>query len=119
METSEKIRIGILTQPVSDKVEPSELPRPDQYILDPLKSFLEHSGRAEVLAIRYDLCHEPDTLKRTLDSLDGVLYTGGFLQIQTYSKMPTASLWYYNTATEILKYCVATKLPLLGICQGF
>lgn len=68
-----------MTQPVSDKVEPQDLPKPDQYILDPLKSFLEHSGRVQVVPVRYDLCHEPDTLRKTLDCLDGVLLTGGFL----------------------------------------
>jgi len=84
-----------------------------------LKSFLERSGRVQVVPIRYDLCNDLHNLKRSLDSCEGVLYTGGFLQIRTKSQMPTACRWYYETATEVLKYCMENKMPLLAICQGF
>ena len=110
------VRIGILTQPVSDKIDPKDLAPPDQYILDPLKAFIENSGDAVVVSIRYNLIDEPDILRRTLDSLDGVLFTGGFLGIKIYNEMPPATLTYNNTAAYILKYVMETKIPLLGIC---
>jgi gamma-glutamyl-gamma-aminobutyrate hydrolase PuuD len=110
------VRIGVLTQPVSDKIDPKDLTPPDQYILDPLKSFLEHSGDGVVVALRYNLIDEPDILRKTLDSLDGILFTGGFLSIRYYHEMPPAALTYTNTAAFILKYVMETKIPLLGIC---
>jgi len=113
------LRIGILTQPVSDKIDPKDLLPPDQYILDPLKNFIEDSGDTVVVALRYNLIDEPDILRRTLDSLDGILFTGGFLGIRYYNEMPPAALTYYNTAAFILKYVIETKIPLLAICQGF
>jgi len=129
-----RVRIGILTQPVSDKIEPDELKPPDQYILDPLKSWLEASG-AECVPLRYDLINTKDLLCETLDCVDGVLFTGGFLQIKNWNKMPTITSNYYNCAKEIFRgmnaspfeillsmfflYCIKTNLPLLGICQGF
>ena len=33
--------------------------------------------------------------------------------------MPPATIAFYNTVKEVVKYCVENKLPLLGICQGF
>jgi hypothetical protein len=98
------VRIGVLTQPVSDKIDPKDLTPPDQYILDPLKCFIEDSGDGVVVALRYNLIDEPDILRRTLDSLDGILFTGGFLSIRYYHEMPPAALTYTNTAAFILKY---------------
>ena len=113
------VRIGILTQPKNDRIDPKDLKEPDQYILDPLKSFIEDSGDGVVVALRYDLIDEPDILRRTLDSLDGILFPGGFSSIRHYKDMPHGALTYYNTAAFILKYVMETKIPLLAICQGF
>lgn len=110
-----RVRIGILTQPVSDKIEPDEFKPPDQYVLDPLKSWLEASG-AECVPLRFDLVNTPDLLKLTLDCVDGVLFTGGFLQLNEWNKMPSVTRTYYNCAKEILLYCIGAKCPLLGIC---
>ena len=110
------VRIGVLTQPVSDKIDPKDLAPPDQYILDPLKAFIENSGDGVVVSLRYNLIDEPDILRRTLDSLDGILFTGGFLGIKIYNEMPPAAITYYKTAAYILKYVMETKIPLLGIC---
>ena len=120
METTsqKQIRIGVLTQPVSDKMEPDEFKPPDQYVLDPLKSFLEAAG-ALVVPLRYNLIDTPELLKKTLECLDGVLFTGGFLQIKAWKQMPTVTRTYYNCAKEVFQYCMETKLPLLAICQGF
>ena len=112
---TKKVRIGVLTQPISDKIEPADLKAPDQYVLNPLKVFLEANG-AEVVALRYDLVDEPSILRQSLDSLDGVLFTGGFLQIKVFSRMPTITRTYYKTATEVFKYVMETKLPLFAIC---
>lgn len=50
-------------------------------ILHPIKCFLEANNQAVAVPIRYDLSDDPETLRRTLDSLDGVLFPGGFLSI--------------------------------------
>ena len=80
-----------------------------------MKAFLESTG-AVVVAIRFDLIEHPDVLRKSLDSVDGVLFTGGFLQIRKYSELPAVSLQYYKTAAAILRYAIDHKLPLLGIC---
>ena len=68
------------------------------------------------MPLRFDLCYEPDVLKRTLDSIDGIVMGGGFLSIRYMKDMPPATLAFYNTVKEIVKYSVEHKLPIFGIC---
>ena len=114
---SKKVVVGVLTQPSNESSDSEELL--DQLILDPLKCFLEANNSAIVVPIRYDLADEPNTLLRTLSSLDGVLFPGGFLSIRFYETMPPKTRLFYRTAGEVLKFAMSHKLPLLGICQGF
>ena len=46
------------------------------------------SGQAIVVPLRYDLSTEPVTLRQTLESLDGVMLTGGMLSIRYKKDMP-------------------------------
>ena len=60
-----------------------------------------------------------------LDQLDGVYFTGGFINLFEVSEGITIEHPYYKTAKRIFRYSLETKkvdgfgLPLLGICQGF
>ena len=49
------IKIGILTQPINSSILPSESKNPDQYILDINRKFIELSGIAKAVPLRYDL----------------------------------------------------------------
>lgn len=87
--------------------------------MDPIKEFIEVNGQAIVVPLRYDLSKDEVTLKRTLDSLDGVIFSGGFLALRTFSEMPEATQAFYKTAVEVVKYTIEHRLPLMGICQGY
>lgn len=76
-------------------------------------------GKAVAVPIRFDLINDPDVLRQTLDSIDGVLFPGGDLLLRVHKEMPPLTQLYYKTATEIVKYAIDRKLPLLGICQGY
>lgn len=104
-----------MTQPVSDRLELHEFIPPDQYILDPLKSFVEAVG-AEIVPLRYDLINTPKLLASTLECLDGVLFSGGFLQIKDYKLMPPPTRLYYDCAKEVFLFSIRTKMPILAIC---
>jgi gamma-glutamyl-gamma-aminobutyrate hydrolase PuuD len=111
------MRIGILTNPVSESVDCQV--GPDQYILQTNKNFIEQNGKAVAVPIRFDLINEPALLRQTLDSVDGVFFPGGWLSTRKLADMPPVTQTFVKTATEILKYAMATNLPLIGICQGF
>ena len=68
--------IGILTQPVRDSVK-SKFPF-DEYILEVNHQFMGLHG-AKTIPIRYNL-PEKDLL-HLLDSINGVLFTGGGLKL--------------------------------------
>eukprot|EP00351_Strombidinopsis_sp_SopsisLIS2011_P000844 CAMPEP_0116884612 /NCGR_PEP_ID=MMETSP0463-20121206/17574_1 /TAXON_ID=181622 /ORGANISM="Strombidinopsis sp, Strain SopsisLIS2011" /LENGTH=107 /DNA_ID=CAMNT_0004541431 /DNA_START=218 /DNA_END=541 /DNA_ORIENTATION=+ len=93
-----------------------------EYILDINRHFIELSG-ATAVPIRYHT--DEQTLYEMLDELDGVYFTGGFLNLFEVSQGITIEHPYYKTAKRIFKYSLETKkadgfgLPLLGICQGF
>jgi gamma-glutamyl-gamma-aminobutyrate hydrolase PuuD len=88
-------------------------------VLHSLKTFIEMHGKAVAVPVRYDLFDKPDELKQTLNSLEGVIFPGGFLSLRKRDEMPLLTQLYYKTATEILKYAIDHKLPLFGICQGY
>jgi gamma-glutamyl-gamma-aminobutyrate hydrolase PuuD len=116
MEILVKPVIGILTLPIDENIDSRAQ---SQYFLDTNTRFLEVSGEVVCVPLRFDLSQQPEMLQRTLDNLDGVLFTGGGLSIRNLEAMPPATLDFYNTAKQTVKYCVNNKLPLLGICQGF
>ena len=116
--STDKIKIGILTQPINANL-PKDEQGPDQYILDINRQFIELSGVAEAVPLRYDLVTDSDLLLSTLDQLDGVLFTGGFLSLRVYKYAPEAVKVFYETAKYIFEYALAKRLPILGICQGF
>ncbi len=81
-----------------------------------MKHFVELPGKAVAVPIRFDLINQPELLRQTLDSIDGVLFTGGTLTLLEHSKMPPLTQIFYQTATDIVMYAIEHKLPLLGIC---
>jgi len=119
MKKSDFVRIGILTQPINSAVPSKNHKNPDQYILDINRYFIELSGFAKAVPLRYDLISDESVLNATLDSLDGVLFTGGFLSLRVYKHAPESVKVFYETAKYIFKYALANMLPILGICQGF
>lgn len=54
-----------------------------------------------------------------LDTLDGVLFTGGFLNLRKIEDAPIEAKVFYKTAAGIFKYAINEMLPILGVCQGF
>lgn len=109
----------MLTQPISEGADLPDHSQPDQFMLDTLRTFVEASGKAMAVPLRYDLSADPATLKQTLDSLDGVLFTGGMLSIKSKKDMPPKAQLYCNTALAALKYTMEYKLPLFALCQGY
>jgi gamma-glutamyl-gamma-aminobutyrate hydrolase PuuD len=81
--STKKVIIGVLTQPLNELQDSDDYP--DQMILHPIKDFIEANNQAVAVPIRYDLRSEPEILRKTLDSVDGVLFPGGFLSIRFYS----------------------------------
>lgn len=71
------------------------------------------------MPIRFDLSQHPEMLKQTLDSVNGVLFTGGLLKTRIFNEMSKETQAFYQTATEIVKYAINRKLPLFAICQGY
>lgn len=51
--TVKKIKIGIVTQPINS--DDPKCQNPDQYILDINRKFIELSGLATAVPLRYDL----------------------------------------------------------------
>jgi gamma-glutamyl-gamma-aminobutyrate hydrolase PuuD len=120
-QTSEqkKTVIGIVTMPKNEKEYFNFSEKPDSYILGQLKNFIEDHNNAKVVPVRFDLSAEPEKLQQTLDSIDGVLFTGGFLAIKSVAERTDTAKAYLKTAMEILKYSIAHNMPILGICQGY
>jgi gamma-glutamyl-gamma-aminobutyrate hydrolase PuuD len=105
-----------LANPTDEKIDPAVLQQHEQYILDNFKNFVEASGIAEAVPIRFDLITEPLLLAKTLDSIDGVLFPGGGLQTKFYDKMTPAARLLQETASEIVRYAIMNNMPVMGIC---
>ena len=104
---------------MSETAEDTDPSQPDQFILNTLRSFVETSGKAIAVPLRYDLSADPATLQRTLASMDGVLFTGGMLSIRSKKDMPAKAQLYCNSALAVLKYTMEHRLPLFALCQGY
>jgi len=98
----------------------------NQYVLDINRHFVELSGKARAVPIRYDLIVTSATektgltkLETLLDNLDAVLFTGGFLPLKVVEEGTKESKIFYQTAKTIFKYALRDSLPILGVCQGF
>ena len=109
-------RIGILTQPVSSANR--KLYGYDHYILEVNMDFVRWSGSVPVV-IPYDI--EQQDLSILLPQLNGVLFTGGGLNLLDNNGRNHP---YYETAKQIFNYSLFKKdvlgetWPVLGICQG-
>ena len=112
-QTERKLLIGILTMPGNE----TNLLE-DQYVLSQWKNYVEHYNHARAAPVRFDLCLTPEKLQQTLAALDGVIFTGGFLAIKTYTGRTEIGKTYQKTASEILRFSIEHSLPILGICQG-
>ena len=81
--------------------------------------FLEEGG-AEAIPIRFDM--PPEELYPLLDSINGVVMTGGALKL--IQKDTGLRHRYYITAKRIYDYSKQKKdlyneeFPILGVCQG-
>ena len=93
-------RIGILTQPVSDKKKSAF--DFDSYILEINYNFIRWGGSIPV-PVPYDISDED--LTRLLPQLNGVLFTGGALDLIVKKQQHT----YYKTAKKIFHYALYMK----------
>ena len=106
--------IGILTMPITPDKNTATLTG-SQYILHVNDLYMKLGGSSTV-AIPYDI--EPEALQTLLSQINGVLFTGGMLEMR-------ADHPYYQTAKRIVQYCKHKKdkdgeeFPILGTCQGF
>ena len=112
--------IGILTQPVSEKKKKLYNTTIKNYILEVNESYIRWSG-SRTIAIPYDI--EDGLLDEVLDQINGVLLTGGSLDL--VNKTSGEPHPYFLTAKRIFEYS-KTKMekdneewPILGTCQGF
>lgn len=119
MESQDEfVKIGILTMP-SDINAPKTQGQPDQYVLDINRYFVQLSGTAKAVPLRYDLYEDKEKLMQTLNELDGVLFTGGHMPIRELKEAPASVKLFYATAKHTFEYAIASKMPILAICQGF
>lgn len=78
-------------------------------------------GGSRVVAISYDI--DPNDLIKVLDCINGVLLTGGNLELFHPETMEQHQ--YYKTVKAIIEYSMRVKdtkgeiFPILGVCQGF
>eukprot|EP00347_Sterkiella_histriomuscorum_P007669 403348028 len=119
---------GVLSQPVS-KANLAGFQN-DQYILDVNREFIELGGSCAI-PINYDISREE--LLQLLPSLNGVLFTGGGLDL--IDPVTQAQHPYYKTAKIIYDYAIQQKdsqrqqqtqqntdqgeFILMGVCQGY
>jgi gamma-glutamyl-gamma-aminobutyrate hydrolase PuuD len=115
MDTKEMIpTIGILTMPITPDKNTADLTG-SQYILQANDLYMRLGG-SNTIAIPFDI--SPEDLKTLLPQINGVLFTGGMLEMKVDHP-------YYQTAKRIYQYCKDKKdkdgeeFPILGTCQGF
>jgi gamma-glutamyl-gamma-aminobutyrate hydrolase PuuD len=84
MQKSQPV-IGILTQPIEWVIDQPGANPLDQYVQDSYKYFIDANSQAEAVPIRFDLIKDPEKLHQTLDSVNGVLLTGGGLNTRIFS----------------------------------
>lgn len=114
VDAKKRAVIGILTAPINEKEDDKQTP--NHYFLERNSLFCEQNDEAICVPLRYDLCLDPEKLKRTLDSLDGVFMGGGFMSIRYMKDFQPSTHSFYNTVKETVKYSMEHKLPILGIC---
>jgi gamma-glutamyl-gamma-aminobutyrate hydrolase PuuD len=90
--------IGILTMPVTADKNTEKLTG-SQYILHVNDLYMKLGG-CNTVAIPYDI--EADSLESLLSQINGVLLTGGMLEM-------SADHAYYQTAKRIVQYCKDKK----------
>jgi len=109
--------IGILTQPVPPAKK--DLFPYTSYLSEYNLEFIRMGGGTPV-PIEYDL--PEDKLYALLDSINGVFFTGGAVELINRQTGETSN--YYKTAKKIWQYSKrlqdeqGVKFPLLGVCQG-
>ena len=90
--------IGILTMPIPPDRKTAILTG-SQYILH-VNDLYMRLGGSKTVAIPYDI--EPDALQTLLSQINGVLFTGGMLEMRVDHP-------YYKTAKRIVQYCKQKK----------
>ena len=104
--------IGILTQPTTGS--PPIVPFGHSYLVASYVKWVEAAG-ARVVPLPYDA--STATLTALLQSLNGVLFTGGGLTL-------AANTTYFQTASFVFDHIIQANkdgevFPLWGTCQGF
>lgn len=115
------VKIGILTQPIDHKTFRKAEGHEgfDQYVLEVNRKFVQLTGTATAVPLRYDLVEDKVRFMQTLNELDGVLFTGGMLPLRVPKDANEASKVYYLAAKHVVEYAIENKMPILAICQGF
>ncbi|KAL0482619.1 gamma-glutamyl hydrolase [Acrasis kona] len=104
--------IGVLTQPTSVKYHPNNIEQ--QYITASYIKFVEMSG-ARAVHIPFDAPKEE--LKRLFNGVNGLLYTGGMLDMKNGTQYFDNGLYLYSLALEA--NAKGDYFPIWGTCQGF
>lgn len=117
LTTKKLLTVGILTQPTSESKY--NYLNHSQYVFEMGDLWMRSAGLNAVY-IPYNVTD--DDLYPLLDSVNGVFFTGGGLDLYNYSTGTPHP--YTVTAQKILSYSKlhfdqGDYFPLLGVCQGF
>jgi len=101
--------IGILDQPTSESVSGQTTYIPASYV-----KWVESSG-ARAVPVPYSASEQ--TLTAMFSALNGIIFTGGGLDLSMDSQYFQAADFLYNLALE--SYTKGDYFPIWGTCQGF
>ena len=89
-----------------------------------LPGYMDGIAEAGGLPIVLPLTHEPETIGQILNTVQGILFTGGHdVDPQLYGEEPlpecgAASKERDSMESELLRQCIEKDTPVLGICRG-
>jgi gamma-glutamyl hydrolase len=104
--------IGILTQPATKDYHPERIG--ESFLVASYVKFIEMSG-ARVVPIPFNA--PKAALLKIFNSVNGILFTGGALDLKEGTDYFDNSLYLHNLALEANKK--GDYFPLWGTCQGF
>ena len=89
-----------------------------------LPGYMDGIAEAGGLPIMLPLTHDPETIRQILNTVQGILFTGGHdVDPQLYGENPlpecgAACKERDAMEYELLKQCLEKDMPVLGICRG-
>jgi len=89
-----------------------------------LPGYMEGITEAGGLPIMLPLTHDPDTIRQMLNTVQGILLTGGHdVDPAMYGEAPVPECGAScrerdSMESELVKQCIKKDTPILGICRG-